>query len=456
MNHLSQEGKPLRQILKLSPILLALCVACGDSRAESGPGEGPPGGRPGAGGEARATPVGARIAQPSELDVTLRGTANLQAREQVEILPKQTGVVSRVLVEEGARVSAGQPLAVLDAEEWTLQARQAEARAEAAQDAAQRGDALGEQGLLAEQELERLRSEGEVAAADRDLARLRVRNATIRSPIGGVVTHRYIERGQLVSTTTPAFAVADVSRLEAEVGVPEQEAQRVRAGQPVRILIEGFPEPVSGTVTRIRPVVDPTSGTVQVTVGVNASGTPALRAGQFVTVEIVTETLEDRITVPRTAVLVDGPRPRVFVVRGGMAEEREVTLGENEGERVEIREGLTASDTIIIVGQDALQPGVPVRLVELNGEAVPEAQQISPAARQAAAGAGEEMVLRMQARLQELGVPEEDARQLAERFGRGERREVMQELERRGIDPRELRPGGAPGGRGGPGGGRGS
>ena len=139
-----------------------------------------------------------------------------------------------------------------------------------------------------------------------------------------------------------------------------------------------------------------------------------------------------------------------------MAEEREVTLGENEGQRVEIREGLTPSDTIIVVGQDALQPGVPVRLVELNGEAVPEAQQISPAARQAAAGAGEEMVLRMQARLQELGVPEEDARQLAERFGRGERREVMQELQRRGIDPRELRPGGGPNGRGGPGGGRGS
>jgi len=261
-------------------LALGACGGSGDANGDAAAA-----GRGAGGGDGgRAIPVAARIAQPVELEVVLRGSANLRAREQVEVLPKQTGVIARVMVEEGASVRAGQPLAVLDAEEWRLQARQADARARAAQDALERGRALASQGMLAEQEMERLRSESAVAAADRDLAQLRVRNATITAPIGGVVTHRYVERGQLVNNSTRAFAVADVSRLEADVGVPERDAARVRTGQTARIRIEGLGATVQGRVARVRPVVDPGSGTVQVTVEVNPQQAGGLRAGQFVNV----------------------------------------------------------------------------------------------------------------------------------------------------------------------------
>jgi membrane fusion protein, multidrug efflux system len=362
-----------------------LLQGCGDSRAE--PGGGPPGagrgGPPGGADAGRSVPVAVRVAQPSELSVMLRATANLQARDQVEILPKQGGVLARLLVEEGARVAAGQALATLDDEEWRLQAQQAEARARASRDAADRAGALLQQGLLAEQEVVRLRSEADVAAADRDLARLRVANAVIRSPIAGTVTHRFVERGQLVNTSTRAFAVADVTRLEARLGVPERDAQRIRAGQAALIRVEGAGSAVRGRVARVRPVVDPGSGTVQVTVEVDPAADASLRAGQFVNVEIVTETLAERITLPRTAVLVDAARPRVYVVQEGRAVEREVVLGVSEGNQVEIREGVQPGDSIVVVGQDALRPGNPVRLVEVDGQRVaePAADAAQPGAR---------------------------------------------------------------------------
>jgi membrane fusion protein, multidrug efflux system len=328
-------------------------------------------GAPGAGDNGgRAIPIAARVAQPTELEVVLRGSANLRAREQVEVLPKQTGIVARILVEEGAAVRAGQPLAVLDDEEWRLQARQSEARALAARDAAERGVALHEQGLLADQELERLRSEASVADADRDLALLRVRNAVIEAPIAGVVTHRWIERGQLVNSAARAFAVADVSRLEADVGIPEREARRVAVNQVARIRVEGTGASVPGRVSRVRPVVDPGSGTVQVTVEVGARDAQQLRAGQFVNIDIVTDVLSERISLPRTSVLVDGATPRVFVVQGGLAVEREVALGTSQGDQVEIQRGVVPGDTVVVVGQDNLRAGLPVRLMELNGMAV--------------------------------------------------------------------------------------
>lgn len=358
----------------------ALLAACGGNDPDGGDRRGMP---PMAGDGARAVPVAAEVVEPSEVQVVLRGSANLRARQQVEVLPKQGGVIERIMVEEGATVSVGTPLAALDSEEWQLQAAQSEARARAARDAAARARQLQAEGLISDQETERLQSEADVAAADLALARLRVRNATITAPIAGVVTHREVERGQQVTPSTPAFRVADVSRLEAVVGVPEREASRVVAGQPARVGVEGGVT-VEGVVARVRPVVDPGSGTVQVVVEVDPSRSTRLRPGQFVNVDIVTETLEERLTLPRTAVLVDAASPRVFVVTGGRAEEREVELGVSQAERVEIRGGIERGDTVAVVGQDNLRPGAAVNLMELDGQPIPESERPRPTAAGAA------------------------------------------------------------------------
>jgi len=279
--------------------------------------------------------------------------------------------VATIHHEEGDRVQENQVLARLDDEEWRLQAAQARARAQSASERASRARALAELDLISEQEVGNLVSDSAVAASDLELAELRVRNAEIRSPIAGVVTHRYIERGSQVGTTNPAFEVADLDRLEAQVAVPERQAARVQVGQAARILVQEGGEPIAtGRVERIRPVVDPESGTVQVTISVSAREDTRLRPGQFVNVDIVTETLGDRITLPRTAVLVDGAVPRVFVVRDGRALEREVSLGYSRGDRIEIASGLEPGDTVVVVGQDNLRPNAPVRLMELDGAPV--------------------------------------------------------------------------------------
>jgi membrane fusion protein, multidrug efflux system len=361
----------------LGALGLAVIAGCGgDSQATPNGRGGPVAG----GGFDRAIPVAVEVVEPADLQVMLRGSANLRARQQVEVLPRQSGTIARILVEEGANVRQGQPLAVLDDQEWRLQARQTAARAQAARDGLERGRALQERGLLADQEVERLRSDAEVAAADAALADLRVQNAVIASPMTGVVTHRSVEQGQLVGANTVAFTVADVSRLETDVGVPEREAPRVQVGQPVRVRVEGTGPGVVGQVVRIRPVVDPGSGTVQVTIQVDQQGGGSLRAGQFVNVDIVTDVLQERIALPRTAVLVDGPTPRVYRVRDGHAEEVPVVTGSAHGERIEIQQGLQRGDTVVVVGQDNLRPGLPLLVMEVNGTAVANPQAAAPLA----------------------------------------------------------------------------
>lgn len=363
-------------------IMLA-AAGCGDGGEAEGAET--PGGPPGA----RAIPVSARTATPGELNVTLRGSTNLVAREAVEVIPRQGGLVAEILVEEGARVEAGQVLARLDDEQWVLQARQAEAQARAAADAVVRVRALAELDLVSAAEVDALASDSAVARAQEALADLLVRNARITSPITGVVTHRYIEPGQEITTSEPAFAVANVDQLEARVAVPEREAPRVEVGQEAHILIGETGAPLAtGRVARVRPVVDPESGTVRVTVTINAAEGPGLRPGQFVNVDIVTERLSDRITLPRTAVLVDGATPRVYVIDNGRAVERPVVLGYSRGDEVQIESGVDEGDTVVVVGQDNLRPDVPVRLMELDGVRVEAGPGGAPADASAAGAAG--------------------------------------------------------------------
>jgi membrane fusion protein, multidrug efflux system len=435
----------------------ALLAGCG-GESEGAGGAGQRGGPLAMGGAAdRAIPVGVEIAGPTDLQVMLRGSSNLRARQQVEVLPKQAGVIARILVEEGSSVRQGQTLAVLDDAEWRLQARQSSARAQAARDAFARGLALQERGLLADQEVERLRSDAEVAAADAALADLRVQNAAIVSPLSGVVTHRYVERGQQVGTNTNAFTVADLSRLEADVGIPEREAARVQTGQPVRLRSEGQGAGVMGRVSRVRPVVDPGSGTVQVTVEVDPQQAGGLRAGQFVNVEIVTQVLEERLALPRTAVLVDQAQPRVFRVAGGFAEEVQVEIGGSHGERVEIRSGVQRGDTVVVVGQDNLRTGAGVMVMEVDGVAVESPQPPPMLARQIDREA-------MEASFRERGMSPEEARQAVDRMqqgagppgapGAGGARQGQGRPGGGGAAPFGGGGGGGGGGRGGPGGGR--
>jgi membrane fusion protein (multidrug efflux system) len=343
----------------------------GEAMARAPGGPGGAGGPPGA-ASGRATPVSVRVVESGDLQVTLRASANLRAREQVDVVPKQGGLLARILVEEGARVSAGQELGRLDDAEWVLQAEQSEARSRAARDAVERARALAELDLISQQEVERLASDARVAEAEVGLARLRVENAVIRAPFSGTITHRYVERGQQVTTSSPAFGIADLDRLEAQIAIPEREATRVEVGQTARVILQEGAAPVAtGRVERIRPVVDAASGTVQVTISVAANaGEVALRPGQFVNVDVITETLQDRITLPRTAVLVDGAAPRVFIIQEDVAIEREVTLGYSRGDQVEIRTGVEPGDTVVVVGQDNLRPMAAVRVMQRNGQPV--------------------------------------------------------------------------------------
>ncbi|MBS3959709.1 MAG: efflux RND transporter periplasmic adaptor subunit [Xanthomonadaceae bacterium] len=366
-------------------LALALLAAFGlaGCRGGDGPGEG------GAAGEAAAASgrAGAERERPLPVEVapvvqrriaaSYAGTANLEVPADAQVVAKTSGVLLRVLVEEGDRVRAGQVLAQLDPERPRLEAARAEATMRRAKNNFERSRELFGRQLVSAEAHDQLRFEYEAAKAAWELARLELSHTTITAPIGGVVAERMAKPGNLINLNTPLYRIVDTSRLEAVLNVPEREMATMVPGLPIRMVVDALRGQVfTGVVDRISPVVDAASGTFRV-VGV-FEGDQGLKPGMFGRLQIVYDEREAALTVPRAAVVEASGEASVFLVEDGKAVRRVVRLGHVNGSYAEIVEGLAEGDRVITAGRIAVRDGVAVEVldpapVEAPAEPVPAA-----------------------------------------------------------------------------------
>lgn len=397
----------------LASLGLLLALSCGGPP----PGPGGPGG-PGAGEADRTDPrvlVEAVPVERGSVADELVTTGTIESEAQADIVPETNGVVTRILVEEGDRVRRGQVLAVIANPSLDANADRAEIELARARRAVEQARSLHASGALSDQELDDAEAAWQTAQATYEEA-TRTRGFTqVRSPIDGTVAIREVRLGE-VAGGKRAFQVVDLDRLRVVVRLPEKDLPRVRPGQPVRL--EGAYDPdatATGRVQRVSPVVDPTTGTVRVTIAVDRpdDGPPRVRPGQYARVRIEVDRHDDVLTIPKQALVwVDG-EPVAWTVeeappeeqgeagapdeaadedddgpgllarlfgREAAAEEAEeapdpwagvprrvakrhrLTLGYTDAERVEVVEGLAEGDLVITAGNTNLREDARLRL----------------------------------------------------------------------------------------------
>jgi len=314
--------------------------------------------------EEKVVPV--KVIRPSQGDIvqSIQATTSVEAKREADVYSKMIGFCHRIFVEEGDPVREGDRLAKLEDEEIRLTFEQAAARLDKAKNDHERAVELHAGGLISDQAYQDLSVQFRLAKSDYDLSKKRLDDTAIVAPLSGVVTERNVKLSDLVNTTRPLFKVVDLHILEAEVHVPEQDYAKVRSGQEAILKIDAFPEKsFLGRVERKSPVIDSRSGTAEVTVAVeNPEG--ILRPGMFVRVQIVVAVHPDALTLPREAILMQGERQTVYTVQEGIAREVTVETGFQEGDRVEILDGLAGEDRVVVRGHLGLQSGTKVRVIE--------------------------------------------------------------------------------------------
>jgi membrane fusion protein (multidrug efflux system) len=305
--------------------------------------------------------------RPQRSDMVARhdGTATLEAEADAEVVARIGGSVLRVLVEEGQQVRAGQLLANIDPRQLRLELAQARAQLERIENDYRRQVELHQKGLIAAGAFESSRFDLAQRRAAHDLAALQLSHTELRAPFDGVVAQRHIRVGQNVAAGATAFRVVDAGRLRAELHAPERQLQRLRPGQPVVLSVDALPgRQFQARVARIAPTIDPRTATFKLTVELdNAGGT--LKPGMFARLGVVFEHRSNVLSIPTAALLENQRDPMVFVVERGRAAPRRITLGLSHEGRVEIVAGLNDAEQVVVSGQNALKPGLGVRVVAL-------------------------------------------------------------------------------------------
>ena len=174
------------------------------------------------------------------------------------------------------------------------------------------------------------------------------RTLTLMSPVSGFVVEKAVLAGQRIMAGDALYRVADLSVVWVEGEVFEQDLAAVSLGHAVSAELESFPgERWLGRISYIYPTLSPETRTARVRVEIANAGL-RLKPGMYATLIVRGSGRVDALSVPRSAVLVTGERHLVFVKRAdGKLEPRHVTIGMSTSDRVEVREGLAAGDTVV-------------------------------------------------------------------------------------------------------------
>jgi RND family efflux transporter MFP subunit len=300
-------------------------------------------------------PVEAAAVSRGAISSTYRTTSTLEAKADAEVNSKATGLVQTVLVEEGDHVEAGQVLATLDTERQRIQLAQGKADLGQLKSEMVRIEKMYQRKLVSADVYDKLKWQLESMTAAVGMQELSLRDTEIRAPISGVIARRYVKVGQLITeySSKALFHVVSQQRLEAVVNLPESQLHQARVGQTAYLNFAGLPMQ-QAKIVRISPVVDATSGTARVTIGIDNADL-SLKAGMFAQVELQYDAKATALLVPKRAVLAMDNTSSVFVVKDGKVSRKQIKTGYESDAAIEVLEGLMEGEQVVTAGQASLK-----------------------------------------------------------------------------------------------------
>jgi len=367
----------------------------------------------GRGGEAREVRVARVSEMPVGTSVTVAGT--LAAKDEATLSVKVPGRLSSVPVDLGSVVRRGQTVAQVEQQDYRLRIQQAEAalqqararlglqpdgsddlvdpektatvrQARALMDQSlsvrTRTATLVEQGVVSRAEFESSDAAYKVAVSryqdaveeirnrqallsqrrtELALAKQALADTVVVAPFDGLVQERRASVGEYLGAGAAVVTIVRVNPLRFRGEVPERDAASVRAGQQVRVTVEGDRGLYAGRIVRLSPSINQQSRVLVVEAEIANSG--SLRPGGFARADIVTDDSGTAVTVPSNAVVTFAGIEKVITVEGGKAKEKPITTGRRLDQWTEILSGIAVGESVVL-DPGNLQSGQPVSVVE--------------------------------------------------------------------------------------------
>jgi RND family efflux transporter MFP subunit len=322
----------------------------------------------------------------------VRSYGNIKAQDVVVITPQVSNRITEIYVDLGDTVKQGEMLAKIYDATYRDQLNQARSQVEQSLIALKRDSAnferqkrLLEKDLVSDAEYDNAEAtyqnslaQYQSAKASLTQAQETFNNTQIRSPVNGVIISRNFEEGDIATTGQGLFEIASDTGYETRVYLPVQDWRAVKVGQPVKLRVsnEESMSSTKGVVSRKSPQLDAITGLGEVVITLTQIG-PSIYPGVLTESVIDIETKPEAIIVQRSSLVekvetVIEPESNtiqlertysVFVSKGdSIAELRQLELGIEQGDKIEVLAGLQPDDKVIVTGQNSLQDGSKIRV----------------------------------------------------------------------------------------------
>lgn len=297
---------------------------------------------------------------------TITAVGTLRANQSVVVKPLVNGQVSKIYVEGGQEVKAGDPILTLDDRKYQNKLKEAEARLSFADLEFERYQKLVAQNFGRKKSHEQAISNKKEAEALVDIAKKEIEDCVIKAPFEGVVSLNDISVGASVNENTELFTVVDIDPIKIDFRVPAQYLKNISKGQTVNVTIDSFmDQKFEASVDAIDALVDPQSHTISVRATIDNKNN-LLKSGLFARLDLEVGAKDNAIIVPSFAVQVNGDEEFVYKLiyyaekNIFVAVRNPVMTGLQEGDKIEIVQGLNEGDLIVTVGQIKIRDGIPV------------------------------------------------------------------------------------------------
>lgn len=312
------------------------------------------------GGSKPAAPLKAELHvvrnEPFAQTVSTVGT--LRANESVTLVSELSRLLTKIHVEEGSEVKAGDLLFKLDDSDLQAELKQVDAQLQLAEVNKRRAENLAPRKAMSQQEYDAAISTYNLLLARRNTQEVQIAKTEIRAPFSGRVGVRQISEGAYVSPQTQLITLQDVSRIKVDFPLPERYAAEVKTGQKFIFTVAGSGTEYEGAVTVIEPAID--AATRSLLVRGLCSSPKGLLPGGFADVSLTLDKPANGFMVPSQAIV---PSPRgqgLWLIENGKAKLQTVEIGIRTEEEVQILRGVKEGDVVATTNLLRIRPGLEV------------------------------------------------------------------------------------------------
>ncbi len=286
-------------------------------------------------------------------------SGNIEGNKTVRLGFLVAGKLNFISADEGETIEAGQLIASLDPESYSIAKDIADANLDQTQDEYNRLSQMYERKSISESDYSKITNALKAAKAQQRLHAKNLTDTKLYSPIKGILLKKGVEVGEIINVGLPLFAVSDIHIVKVNAAVPQSNLSQVTIGAEAKVYISSLDSTFTGRVIEIGSVAEATTRSFNVKIELKNPHL-LIRPGMTAEIKLVSGKKDEFIAIPADAVLHDEDNSSYVYVADTLKKQafkRKIALGQISGNNIEVKSGLTVNDLVIIGGQHNVNNG---------------------------------------------------------------------------------------------------